>query len=60
MYCTVLGQGADGRLGLDDLLVGQFLLQVSSRQTPQVVHLIYGPLPQVLLIIIWDMIDRFI
>lgn len=41
---TVLGQCADWRLGLNDLLIGQLLLKVSPGQTPQMVHLINGPL----------------
>lgn len=52
MCNVVLGQGADGRFRLDDPLVDQLLLQVSPRQAPQVVHLVYGPLRQVIFIII--------
>lgn len=49
---VVLGQGADGRFRLDDPLVDQLLLQVSPRQAPQVVHLVYGALRQVIFVII--------
>lgn len=49
---VVLRQGADGRFWLDDPLVDQLLLQVSPSQAPQVVHLVYGALRQVIFIII--------
>lgn len=51
--CDVLGQRADWRFGLYDLLVGKLLLKVSPRQTPQMVHLIYGPLRQVVFVIVF-------
>lgn len=50
----VLGQRADWRFGLYDLLVGELLLQVPPCQTPQMVDLIYGPLRQVVFIIIYQ------
>lgn len=50
--CHVLWQRADGRFRLNDLLVDELFLQVSPRQTPQMVHLIYRPLRQVIFIII--------
>lgn len=49
----VLRQRADWRFRLYDLLVGELLLQVPTSQAPQMVHLIYGTLWQVVFIIVY-------
>lgn len=56
----VLWQRADGRFGQNDLLVDQLLLQVSPRQTPQIVHLVDRPLRQVIIIIVCRHTDKHI
>lgn len=42
--CDLLGQRADRRFGLYDFFVGKLLLQISTRETPQMVNFIYASL----------------